>query len=750
MSTAAEPGDTRPPRPSPFAFPSDTTFRFALLVAAVLGATLYVWNWLWIVVGADKEAVVVASRACLELAGLGPAQAESFNACVQDTYRDSTWWMLAGVLLVLAVAAALAFAWPWLKERRAGFRPLDPEDAPDVLAALGELSREAGLREEPRWTWNPLQTAATGVAYGRPGSYAVGLTGGLVVTHVTDPGAFRAIVRHELAHVRNRDVLVTYATLAFWYAFLLAAVVPFLVTILDEGVALSVTWRLLALAALVYLTRNSVLRAREVYADLRASVADGPQGALGRVVAALPARPERLSRRLLALHPSPGERAAALRDTRPLFELAPVAAFAAGLAATINFDSVHSLVAWWVDDPLDIGLTAALVFAPLVVGVVGVALWRDRFGALAGRTETQAVWPLALALTAGFLIGPELSLLQGVAAPDERGLLGSVLRGDDLVWLAALLAIVALLLSWIGNGAWVWLRAEAARRPRDASTAGLLVAAAVLTIVLGTYYALRDLAPAITFSKALTAQQHAQVDAVAWAGPTWLWQLIMDPQTQLVLERPFVPLAVVALWAFPLAVVLVRRRRTGEAPWAFLDPGGRIDPERPRVSVRRPLAVGAAAGVTCLLAYVAYRAGIHASVDPGTRARDEFLLGFFFWQLVLALAAQAIAGGVATALARDSVRLAEGLCAATVAGSIAVFGLVAGPFAGGCADPISVNPGPCSWTVSADFTWDVWRQAVAQGAVVAVGAGLVVLAAHALLRARKPADELSTAGASGL
>ena len=53
MSVAtAEP--ERPPRLSPFVLPSDTTFRFALLVVAVLGANLYVWNWLWIAVGADQ------------------------------------------------------------------------------------------------------------------------------------------------------------------------------------------------------------------------------------------------------------------------------------------------------------------------------------------------------------------------------------------------------------------------------------------------------------------------------------------------------------------------------------------------------------------------------------------------------------------------------------------------------------------------------------------------------------------------
>ena len=44
----------------------------------------------------------------------------------------------------------------------------------------------------------------------------------------------------------------------------------------------------LALTALVYLTRNSVLRAREVFADVRASVPDGPHGALRRILGGLP------------------------------------------------------------------------------------------------------------------------------------------------------------------------------------------------------------------------------------------------------------------------------------------------------------------------------------------------------------------------------------------------------------------------------------------------------------------------------
>ena len=745
---AAEP-DWPPLRPNPFAFPSDTTFRFALLVAAVLGATLYVWDWMWTVLGADADEVTASALQCLQesqqgIVGAGNdplllAQAsDGFRTCVQETYRDATWWMVAGVILVLAVGAVLTIAWPRAKERRAGFRPLEAEDAPDVLATLSELSREAGLRHEPRWVWNPLRREATGVAFGHPGRYAVGLTGGLVVRHATDPDGFRAIVRHELAHIRNRDVGLTYATLALWYAFLLAAVVPFAFTLLDEGeFALSLTWRLLALAALVYLTRNAVLRSREIYADLRASTTDGPHGALERIVGSLRGRSDRLPGRLLALHPSP--ETARRRASRYA-------------AALLDRPDRGVRRRHRGNDQLrqcsDAGRRLRRRSARHRDGrrrrIRAARGRRDRRRALArpvrrsrernGVTGRVAAWARARRRVVG---RPRASLASALPGED-RGLLGDLLHGESLLWVAALVALVLLLFYWVADGASVWLRTEAARRSPDAWTAGLLIAAGVFTIVFGAFYTLRQLSEGITFSKLLTAEQHRQVSDVAAAGPRWLWQLVMDPQTLLLISRPLIPAAILLLWIFPLAAVLVRRRRTGEAPWAYLDSGGRLEPDRPQVSVLRPLAVGVLGGLACLLGYTLYRAGIHTFVSTDTRDRDEFVLSFFFWQLVIALVAQAAAGGTAAALARDRTRLAEALCAATVTGSIAVFGIVAGPVAGGCVDPLSIRPGPCTWDVSADFTWDVWRQAITQGAAVAVLAGLAVIGTDALLRTRAP------------
>jgi hypothetical protein len=89
----------------------------------------------------------------------------------------------------------------------------------------------------------------------------------------------------------------------------------------------------------------------------------------------------------------------------------------------------------------------------------------------------------------------------------------------------------------------------------------------------------------------------------------------------------------------------------------------------------------------------------------------------------------------------------DGLAAALIAGSIAAFGLLGGPTAGGCVDAISINPGPCSWDIPADFAWNTYRQVVLLGAIGALAASLVTLGVVALAHRREPRDELRPAAA---
>lgn len=760
MSAAtAEPEPPSQPRLNPFVFPSDTTFRFALLLVAVLGANLYVWNWLHTAVGVDKGEQAqryftcdTEHQAALSLVtdvDSFAAANDAFSACVQEANSSLAWWMLSGTALLLAAAGAMLFLVPRWIVRRRSLRPLTREEAPTVVEELGGLAREAGLDEEPRWLWNPLDPSPTGLAFGRPGSHAVALMGGLVTRQIADPPAFRAVVRHELAHLRNRDVDLTYATVSLWYAFLLVSVLPFVLVVADEGrdTVAKLGWRLVALAALVYLTRNAVLRAREVYADVRASVPDGPNGALRRILGGLPRRSASLGRRLWRVHPDPQARLAAVNDSRRLFPIGLLVTFGMGVAATIAYESLVTLIGIYVVDPVTIHLLAAAAFAPLAMGAVGVGIWRSSWCALAENRVPPRSWPLALALGAGLLVGPELALERIVPLEDESPLLESAL-GSGGPWIVALAVGLVLLLAWVGGSAEAWIRALAgSTRPTVATVAGLLVASGLLATFVGVFFALRATRAAIDFSRETGALEHARVSEVAWVGPTWLWQTIQDGQTLVVLTHPVVFLGLIALWLFPLAAWLRRRDQVGDAPWAFLDPGGRLNvPLLGRPSLE-PWRVGLIAGVACLLAFLVLRLGLRASLDPETRAQLWFPVAFVYWQLMLALIAQAAAGIVAAARwRRAELPLVGALAAAFTTGVIATAGIVVGPSIAGCVDPIAMNPGPCAWGVDASVTWLFLRQIVAEGAVVALAGGLVVLGVQAVLHWRRVPAPANVAG----
>lgn len=735
----------RRPRLNPFAFPSDTAFRFGLLVAAVLGANLYVWQWISSS-SRDLQEDRSAALACLQLSPSGAPTTEQFasaanaySACVAQLYRFQVGWMLGGTAALLLVAAAIMLAMPLWIARRRRLQPLSAEDAPAAIEAVHELADEQGLRT-PRLLWNPLDPSPGGLAFGHPGRYSVALTGGLLVKQATDEPAFRAIVRHELAHIRNRDVGITYFTLAIWYAFLLVAVVPLAFTLLDEGLRTiwSVGWRLLVLAALVYLTRNAVLRSREIYADIRASVPDGADGALRRVLAGLPRPATGPLGRLRRVHPDPAQRLGAVDDTRPLFPLGAAVAFAAGLTATIAYESVVTLLSTYINEPLDLRFLAAITFAPLAVGVVGVAVWREAFAALAEGREPASPWVDGLALAAGLLIGPALALEGAVTAGDS--LLRNLLTIDGILWATVLVAGVVLLLAWIRTSASWWLRALGGRRSYAVDAAGLLVAAATLTVFMGVFYGVRGVSESLAFSRQGSELQHRAVDAEVWTVPLRVWQFVMDAELLIIVQKPYFVPVLALLVLFPFAAMLVRHRPL-EAPWAFLDPGGHL--QTPALTLRPllPLALGALAGLGFLVLTVLVRLGMHYGVSAETRAMDATLLSFFVSMVALAILVQLVAG----AAGAWHGGLVGALGASFVAGCFGWLGIVGGPTAGGCVTPLSLNPGPCAWTVESTFSWHVFQQLIAQGAIAGLAGGLVVVGVKALLH-RKPAEELHPAG----
>jgi heat shock protein HtpX len=160
------------------------------------------------------------------------------------TTRMRTWILLAGlsalfvavgglvggtggiaVFLVIAVGFNLAMFWfsDRLALRMSRARPLEPGEAPDLVADVEDLAARARI-PVPRLYLIPSQQPNAFATGRSPRHSAVAVTEGLLALMPRDQ--VRGVIAHELAHIRNRDVLVT--TIAAMIGAAISAVANFL------------------------------------------------------------------------------------------------------------------------------------------------------------------------------------------------------------------------------------------------------------------------------------------------------------------------------------------------------------------------------------------------------------------------------------------------------------------------------------------------------------------------------------------
>lgn len=115
-----------------------------------------------------------------------------------------------GMVVALAIAAVMNFGSYWFSDRivlsmyRAS--PVGPEEAPRLHAIVDGLVARAGL-PKPRLYVLP-QKAPNAFATGRnPSHAAVAVTAGLA--ELMDDEELEGVIAHELAHIRNRDILIS-------------------------------------------------------------------------------------------------------------------------------------------------------------------------------------------------------------------------------------------------------------------------------------------------------------------------------------------------------------------------------------------------------------------------------------------------------------------------------------------------------------------------------------------------------------
>ncbi|MEV4478470.1 M48 family metalloprotease [Micromonospora coxensis] len=618
---------------------SGTTLRFVSLVAAVLGTSVYAFSALYILVPAHAATVGGTYARCIEayrhvlpapdadvdtyVAATERAQRE-IDSCLGPVDQPQAVWVLLGLVVLLAVATALHLATPWWIRRRGRLVEITADAFPRLHAELARLSTVAGLDRPPAFLLDPAAGAPGGLAFGRVGRYAVRINAGLVPLAVTDPGMFRAVVLHELAHLRNRDVDLTYAVVALWRAFVAVTLVPLVVlsiypTVLsDPGLApwhgtsdeiLEEYWpwevasygatavyggvRALLFVAIVYLARNAVLRARETYADARAAdVGAGPD--LRRVVRTAIGRPAAGWRRWLGrygVHPTTAARLAAIDDPPRVHRPRFVELFGAGLTTMVAFTglSYYARIALPHAGPTG-SVGAAWVVAPVVTGILGAVAWRtwqspgspaDRIGSLVTAT---------LGFSLGWLVGDVASL---VNAAGHWGIFGTPSTGGRVPFGAAPAmdgygvdsALVAALLLTGGMLAQAGVLAAAARSwsargatGRWAWAAGVVVTAVPFALWIAIWFDLRVAPHLVGHLYSIGATDLARVGVDIWQGPGFGLLTLFYPPVEIFNGRSLAVPALAVAWLYPLAAGL--RPWWRRVPTPASPPHGGTPPDR--------------------------------------------------------------------------------------------------------------------------------------------------------------------------
>ncbi|MCX5199362.1 M48 family metallopeptidase [Streptomyces sp. NBC_00249] len=511
----------------------------------------------------DRAVGLEAVRACVEKyaagAASGDAEAARRLALCGGLSDNALLWIQLGVLgCFWALVALVYWILPGRRIRRRGYGPLGTRSFPGIHEDLARLMRSAGMDRRVNLLVDLLDGRVNALAFGRVGKRYVLLSRGLIALRDTDPEAFRAIVLHELAHLRNRDVDIAYLTLISSQLFSRLVAIPvtlaFPLAVFDPSAGpasfyLGTAAGTLLLGLAVPLTRNAVLRSREFHADARA--ASWENGGTG-LAAVLTSQREIDSRaaappvEFLRPHPLAARRLDALRDPAPLFSFVPWEGFALGLVCAIAQGPVTAFTSGFLGLPASHPLAALPAALPLAGGAV-YGLWRAESAAFRFGRGVSSAHRAAVATGIGFVTGTVLrpthlgTPQMGPSAP----------AGELAVWLFLLFLGSYVFVQWLAHTARAWAPLEAVGRLRGLLVAGVMCCALVpLSFGLGLSYVIHPSDVALAFS--------ASPDAGDRGTGTYLMRVLAVAQDE-------VPLGYGVFAAAALAVVPLSGRITARA-----------------------------------------------------------------------------------------------------------------------------------------------------------------------------------------
>jgi hypothetical protein len=281
-----------PRRLDPFQLPTATTGRFVLLVLLMLTGSAYTYDWYFGGPTAWSDRYDHCGAIANFQAGILAPNSVTGNylGCVVSVDHARFGVDAAAVaVVVLVIVAVHTFSGQvliWWRKLVPPPADLYPDSVNEIRAMIGQ----AGLRRAPTVLIDPYREVRCGRVFGCFGRYYLRLNLSMLRPDAENAVLRRAIVRHELAHLRNRDVDVTGLTIAAGRVFTVLVALPLVVLGFTRHSPFigQIWWRLAVVLVLVIVVRAAVIRSREHYADVTASVSGIAQGEPGFRAEAFP------------------------------------------------------------------------------------------------------------------------------------------------------------------------------------------------------------------------------------------------------------------------------------------------------------------------------------------------------------------------------------------------------------------------------------------------------------------------------
>ncbi|MGW7263305.1 M48 family metalloprotease [Streptomyces sp. NPDC054842] len=682
--------------------PVETTFLFVLLLIMItLSCSVFLSTLLTPAPEALRHGRVLTQ--CLEQMGesvaakppAGPLDLQTVIDAYQGESRRVAQWgqcmapvrhrllayQLGGLGAVFGTGLFLYLIHPAWHERRRRLSPLSADDAADLLEELERLRRLAGLGRL-RFRLEPFNAVPCAFVFGLPRRRTLALSTGLVVRHRTDPPAFRAVVLHELAHLRNRDIEPTYLALTLTASFGMVLGADSVNRLVSSGplrlFVLGPVAQALLLGVLTLLLLAALVRSREFQADARVAEWEGDASALPRVLRDMPAPRHRVVAGLRTLHPTPAERARRFAGRSLPFGLGYWGGVGAGLTATVTLLGLRGLSV--LGNVVFVPLWMSAVPGVLVAAVVVVGRWRYESAHPEG--APRRMWPYGLGLATGTVLGPLASPDSFIARTDPH---------DVLVWIPGWIILVLLATvptpRLTAEAVACWHRMTASRavpysgRHLPAALVCAVVLAAVgytfLTqaVLVGQSVVGLDDNPALDMLR-LAASYNAPVTLISIVVTTGLAPLLLAMAA--VMAVLSVPAVVWRRWRTPPSLPA----RPEALPGATATGAGEV-----RRSLRTALT-----GVALLMVFLPLTSALGHRLPLVERWHTEFFARFYFLHMAAAVVAVVSTALVATARARHR-PLAHGLLTAAVSVAASSAVVIAQLTLGNCVD---VLEGPVS------------------------------------------------------